>query len=431
MAGNLGVVCVVTAVTVSAWGVMGVNGRLRGRLLAGVGVGLLVAGCGVGSHAAAPGAHTPTPSRPPAQGDRAVVYGLRMLSPMDGWGEVAPSLDGRSVLARTADGGAKWHPVSLPGPCRDATGLPGGTSLADAWVSSSTDVGASGRTRVTVCNSADAGRHWIAVARFGATGTAGSPQFVDARHGWLTTVLAGGMHGNSDVHLFRTVDGGRHWTQVAAWVSGIAGGHSFGGLPAMCGGQFQFVTPTTAWYEGGCPQGGGVGEGSHATWAGYLAVTRDGGARWHAVDLPHPRAGHGRAGCLAGAAFYLAPMTVTARVVELYAGGPGASASVIYRSAGGRSWAVEPLPLPTSAVGSFDGVHLLQLSDTAPRVYASDDAGRSWHQLDSNLPRLSFDGPYFADPSTAFTFLTNGRPLYRTSDGGRTWEHVPVTLAGA
>ncbi len=354
-----------------------------------------------------------------------------MLSPMDGWGEVAPSLSGRSVLARTADGGATWHPVSLVGPCRDATGMPGGTSLADAWVSSSTAAGARERTRVTVCHSTDAGRHWTAVASFHATGTAGSPQFADATHGWLTTVQGGGMHSDSDVHLFRTIDGGLHWTQVAAWVSGIVGGHSFGGLPAMCEGQFQFVTPTTGWYEGGCGQGGGVGEGSHATWADYVAMTRDGGARWQTVDLPHPRVGHGRAGCLAGAACYVTPVTVTAHVVELYAGGPGASANVIYRSTDDRTWAVEPLPLPTSAVGSFDGVHLLQLSDTAPWVYASDDAGRSWHQLDSNLPRPSFEGPYFADARTAFTFLLNDRPLYRTNDGGHTWERIPATLAGA
>lgn len=40
------------------------------------------------------------------------------------------------------------------------------------------------------------------------------------------------MHSDSDVHLFRAIDGGRHWTQVAAWVSGIVGGHSFGGLHA-------------------------------------------------------------------------------------------------------------------------------------------------------------------------------------------------------
>lgn len=84
-------------------------------------------------------------------------------------------------------------------------------------------------------------------------------------------------------------------------------------------------------------------------------MTRDGGARWQTVNLPHPRVGHGRAGCLGGAACYLTPVTVTAHVVELYAGGPGASADVIYRSTNGRTWAVEPLPLPAGAVGSFHG----------------------------------------------------------------------------
>jgi photosystem II stability/assembly factor-like uncharacterized protein len=266
---------------------------------------------------------------------------------------------------------------------------------------------------VTVCHTTDGGRRWATIGRFHSIGTAGQPQFVDSRHGWLITTPGGGMHSLSETHLYRSVDGGRHWRQVAAAIPGLSGGHSIGGLPASCGsGEVRFADDQTGWYVGGCPQSGGLLTEGQTGWARFLAVTHDGGTHWHSVQLPHPR--------------------IRPHLLELFAGG-GATASpnVIYRSTDeGTTWTTEPLPLPSTEVATANGIHLIQLSEESRNVYASSDSGRTWQPL-ADLPHPAVSGPLPVDRRTAFATLAHSRGLYRTDDDGHTWRHVVAKLSPA
>lgn len=405
-------------------------------LLAWAAVSICVAGCGITSAGTTSTRAAAAPSAVPATASAAsgsiwtdeVVWDMRMVSATSGWGELERGASGNPLLARTTDGAATWHVIQLSGACRGAgsPGLPSGPSLNDAWVTAPGLGGESVQT-ITVCHSTDAGQHWIAVGNFRSAGIAGLPQFIDATHGWVSTIVANGMHSESDVRLFRTTDGGQRWVQVAA--SAVAPGQSFGGLPAACGGQFKFVTATTGWYVGGCMQGG-AGVAPNTPSANYVAVTHDGGTHWKSVDLPHPRLEQARAGCLVGAACYYSILIARPGLVELFSGGRGAPAGSLYRSTDGQTWTVQALPLSTIEVGSFDGTRLLQLSDTTAQVYASSDSGRSWNPLRSNLPGPLFQGggPYFSDARIAFVFV-GPRQLYETENGGQKWRRIQVALA--
>jgi photosystem II stability/assembly factor-like uncharacterized protein len=286
---------------------------------------------------------------------------------------------------------------------------------------------------VTVCHSSDAGRRWAIVGHFRAIGTAGQPQFVDSRHGWLITSPGGGMHSLSSSYLYRSADGGRHWRHVAAAIAGPAGEHSIGGLPPSCdAGVASFVDDQTGWYFGGCTQGGGLLREGQTGWARFLAVTHDGGKHWQSVRLPHPRIGAARAGCPAGVACSVMLLALRPHLVELFAGGgAAASPNVIYRSTdGGTTWTTEPLPLASTLVATADGIHFIQLSEESRTAYTSNDSGRSWRHL-SDLPHPAVSDPLTVDRRTAFAVLADSRGLYRTDDGGHTWTHVEARLSPA
>lgn len=380
-------------------------------------------------HSTSPAATATTaPSTALTASGPADIYELRMVSRSDGWGYLDVGRSGFPIPAATTNGARTWHPVSPDGPCRLGPEPPSGPSLTNAWTSTSGPVGPRERTEVTVCHTDDGGQQWTQVSRFRSIGTPTSLQFVDRGHGWLTTTAANGMHSPSDVHLFRTTDGGSHWREVAASATGLLGGHSFGGLPTTCASEVRFVDASTGWYAGGCPQGGGIL--TRGGWADDVAVTHDGGRHWHRVALPHPRVEARRAGCRINLACWFSVVAVRHQLVELFAGGGAASGpNVLYRSTdGGATWAVEPLPLASTEVATFDGRHLLEVSDESRRVSASDDAGRTWRRL-ANLPHPAVLAPDFVGPHTALLKLARSHGLYRTVDGGRSWTHFQVTLS--
>ena len=407
------------------------RGRTRAAVLVAV---ALVSSCtSSSSHPStarprAPASTSTTPPSPPSATRPWNVWSLRMLSPGDGWGLLGRGTRKR-VVARTTDGAATWHAISPPKRCGE--GLPGGGDLDNAWLGSSLTHGVREHGLATICHSTDGGVTWRRVGQFHTTGQVGIPQFVDDRHGWITSFVTGGMHSPGDVRLYRTDDAGRHWREVAARVSGLYGGHSFGGLPSTCGGNIRFVDRGTGWYAGGCSQGG-IGEGSVNTWEAAVAVTHDGGSSWQTVRLPHPRIRGSRAGCRLNAACVYDFVMARRDTVELVAGGAGTKGAFLYRTAdGGRRWQVKQLPAGTAAVGSADGRHLMQLDPHHGDVYLSGDAGQTWHRTPANLPAPGFEGPYVTGGGAAFAFLLHNRPLYRTHDGGHRWQPVSVRLAGS
>ncbi|HCF99455.1 MAG TPA: hypothetical protein DEV93_02815 [Chloroflexi bacterium] len=75
-------------------------------------------------------------------------------------------------------------------------------------------------TAVTVMRTSDAGRSWVRLARLSLAFNEPSMQFVDDRHGWISTVgptFCGGLK-RPPCHtvLLRTGDGGKHWSRLVA-----------------------------------------------------------------------------------------------------------------------------------------------------------------------------------------------------------------------
>ena len=125
------------------------------------------------------------------------------------------------------------------------------------------------------------------------------------------------------------------------------------------------------------------------------------------------------------------------------------SAGVFRTDDGGTTWtplnngvAADFLPTPYPKVGQC--VHKLLLHPARPErlwqqnhcgVYRSDDCGESWERLDGNGLPSGFGFPIMVDPtdpdaafviperSPEYHYTANGRLcVYRTRDGGRTWE---------
>ncbi len=175
---------------------------------------------------------------------------------------------------------------------------------------------------------ADGGRTWMRQLTLPRSCGQMQVGMLDARRGWAV----GGMDtrycsmgGCDDYALYRTVDGGKHWTTELApsqkwWVAGgYAGG--FPGPPVL-------VTPRYGWI----PFGTGAGPG-----AGGIAITTDGGRTWRRVLAPYPLAASSVSpinthdGWIAGLS-RLCPS-------------PSCNADLLHTTDGGRTWAkLHPQP---------------------------------------------------------------------------------------
>jgi photosystem II stability/assembly factor-like uncharacterized protein len=78
---------------------------------------------------------------------------------------------------------------------------------------------------------------------------------------------------------------------------------------------------------------------------------------------------------------------------------------------------------PTRSTGYAIGVHYDLMSRAYKEICKSEDGGDSWSSiyLDELPYQGEFTGVYFADESTGFVTVNNGR-IMKTTDGGNTWE---------
>lgn len=86
--------------------------------------------------------------------------------------------------------------------------------------------------------------------------------FVDKTHGWFFDTQTGTQ--GSPIFIFRTVDGGLHWSQVE--MTPASGAAARGAIPGECVmSGMSFLDAMTGWVTGNCVTGG------------FLAVTHNGG----------------------------------------------------------------------------------------------------------------------------------------------------------
>ena len=366
----------------------------------------------------------------------------RMLNSTTGWA-YGPM--------RTTDGGAHWLDVSPPSiPHRTNKNDEFFLDATHAWVAETASSSKACVDHVVTFRTADGGRTWQQAApipvRFsvptdviwtGPNNHSDLFSFVDAQHGWLLLgsgpVSATVADGVSPTwigatwrvgDLYRTTDGGLHWSLVAT-NPGSAAACVPTALTGLHEAAISFSSPTTGWMVATCG----------------LLVTHDGGVTWGKSATPTaPNA----------------PVFFDQRNGLVFDG-----ASLLVTSDGGASWSGRALPagvLSVDFINPSDGSALAggnpatiqcNLDNLVPcngnfRLYHTADSGKTWVPGSSTslmMPAPKFWPPsylHFVDSMNGFLdpggdpadtrFELSG--LFKTTDGGHAWTKVDGIVQG-
>jgi photosystem II stability/assembly factor-like uncharacterized protein len=356
---------------------------------------------------------------------------------------------------RTTDGGAHWQdvsPSSLPNRQGDAAEFY--LDSNHAWQ------GQTFAGHVVIFRTADGGRTWQQGAAVPVKATDPTHQlvsglyFIDDQRGWLQTGSSIGMgsfqYGPSPdpaaQGLYRTVDGGLHWTLESTGPGAAATGCFFGG-------DMTFISTTRGWILPNCPPGLG-----HSRLE--LLATSNGGVTWSVQEL----ATDSRCPCgLDGAPVFFDQQYGFAQGHE-----SDGTPLLLATTDGGSSWSARTVP----GEGSKGGILRLSFADASagwaivqvakkgpiypsstcssgyayspsvcfppPQMYRTVDGGRTWALMQTDL--FSPDGEVysllFVDAHNGFAlrdlFSTQNLQsvLLRTTDGGTTWQLVAAAIVG-
>jgi photosystem II stability/assembly factor-like uncharacterized protein len=331
---------------------------------------------------------------------------------------------------RTTDGGAHWAnagPQSVPN--RSAGSAEFYLDASHAWIAETAGSSTVCSDHVVVFSTSDGGATWqqgptIQVpARkpsdliWGQNDVASSRttqsfnnvswmDFVDAEHGWML-VATGTDWFDAAVAigpLYRTTDGGLHWTAVSSGRPGLKLSCS-SGLPSL-----SFSSATTGWLQGSTCAGDPIS----------LQVTHDGGVTWKLQTI-RPACGCG----LTQPVFFDATHGLT-----VFSDDSG-STFMLVTADGGATWTSRMLsnlglnpsidfisPNEGWLTGSSDNNATFLLKRTS-------DGGKTWTLVNAHLPVGPDQGNYavfFADLRAGLLWTSTA--LYRTTDGGTSWVQI-------
>jgi photosystem II stability/assembly factor-like uncharacterized protein len=325
---------------------------------------------------------------------------IHMVDRNRGWALTA------NMVVKTVDGGKHWVNVS---PARSLLSNMSRGFFQDAlhaWiVTPSLNSSRVARGTMYVLRTMDGGIHWLTstILDAQAVGIVGSPNFVNARQGWIEVGTGAGA-GQEGVDIFSTSDGGQRWSKVSSTtpfasntrlpLEGIKTGISFKDV------WTGWATSTT-----------------NAPDHPWLYVTYDGGRTWHyqrlslvpglrnAFYVPSVPVFVGNNGLL--------PVTVSNIGIAIYG-----------TNDGGRTW-----HLSTFTRFSEQVVYTLDLQNIWATdgnvIHATMNGGRNWgvFSLLSNVSAFSF-----VDAMHGWALSQNGAYLSRTTNGGRTWSLINYSI---
>ena len=428
-------------------------------------VALMVAGCaGVSGNAAGPraGAAAGTTARSSTSASARVaktatpadvvrprakpiwLRSLQMTSATTGWalyysGDPNSSSIPFMLLARTTDGGRSWTDVT-PAAARPMLATPDAEQVLDPVggeraylaVTAATQESNSAVNTTMVFATTDGGRTWTESAPLRAQSTVSQVSFADPEHGFLLLGGDDGSMGQDSVWLYRTSDGGAHWSLAVATPAPtgatVDSQPGPGQIPAACDKNgLTFPTATVGWIASTCNDG----------LANALLVSGDGGISWGDQSLPLPATT-----CVGTTCTVTGPQFVDGVGFVTVEPELDAPALLVTRDLG-QTWEQRPLPAglqypqitffsPTQAVlvagetqGAFGGT-----------FYTTDDGGQTWSPVPqgANLTRLGVTID-FANAEDGFAW-TNGlesdpvppTSIYETTNSGRTWHALTPKL---
>jgi photosystem II stability/assembly factor-like uncharacterized protein len=420
------------AVALVAVGCAGLSGNAAG---AGSGVAA-TARSSTSASASVAKAATPVDA-PRPQAKRIWLRSLQMTSATTGWALYYPEDPNSAsipftLLARTTDGGRSWTDVTptaarpmLATPDAEQVLEPAGGERAYLAVTGATEESNSVVNTTRVFATTDGGRTWTESAPLRAESTVSQVSFADPEHGFLLLGGGDGAMGQDAVSLYRTSDGGGHWSLAAATPAQtgttVDSQPGSGQITASCDKNgLAFPTGTNGWIASTC----------NAGLANGLLVTRDGGTSWSDQSLPlSPTT------CAGGACTVTGPQFVDGAGFLTVEPEPSGATLLVTRDLG-QTW--EQLPLPAGLqypqITFFSPTQgVLVAGQTqggfAGTFYTTADGGQSWTPVPqgANLTRLGVTID-FANPQDGFAW-TNGldsdpvppTSIYETTNSGRSW----------
>jgi photosystem II stability/assembly factor-like uncharacterized protein len=361
-----------------------------------------------------------------------------MISATDGWALAYPQNPNSPAavaqeLVRTGDGGQTWSLVTPP--AARALLASGGTpvllasSARRAWLAV-TRLAANGSyattpSRTVVFATGNGGQTWAASAPIRSPGEARWVSFAGPGRGWLVMDLGGAM-GQDPVRIYRTTDGGAHWTLAAASPPPPANRQTPGppatgpsGISTACDKTgIAFASPRDGWLTTGC------NDLAHA-----LLVSHDGGVTWQPQALPVPPGACMPDGCSA------LPPQFSGRTGLLDIAPSNRPPYLLGSHDGGATWqllAVPPAARWFQAADLIDASHAALVPGRPPgqqkgptrELWFTADGGQTWSatRLGAALPPGATIS--FSSPTAGFAWNPNAAgvpPLYATSNSGRNW----------
>ncbi len=279
--------------------------------------------------------------------------------------------------------------------------LPQGNAISSTFHLDSTHAWAVGELG-TILFSANGGKTWT-VQRSGTDFQLYAARFVDANVGWVV-----GANGA----VLRTLDGGAHWTVLSAGTS-------------LTGAAVGALDANTAWVS--------------SNYSNSIMLTKDGGVSWSTVSDINAS----RYAVVSATDIWAAPYMgwTTTPILD-------------HSTNGGASWT--PVAIPSDVATGLsrqvidfrfsDATHgwLLSLDsgwDTSTGAYVNRavgsrtaDGGVTWQAFDADPFQLNSTPYYssgyvnfeFIDATTAFARSNYGFGYKRTTDGGATWQDIPL-----
>ena len=223
--------------------------------------------------------------------------------------------------------------------------------------------------------------------------------------------------------VYKSTDAGRTWAFV-----GLRDAGQIGSI------RVHPTNPDIAWAAAlGSPYGPTKDRGIYKTtdggktWRNVLFVNNETGGRVVAVNMDNPDE------------LYAGMYKGFRKGWDIISGGPASEGGIYKSTDGGEHWTHLTSGLPQELIGKID----IDIARSQPRtvyamieapgreggVYRSDDAGASWHNVNSqdNLRSRPFYFNYVdVNPKNPEEVWVNALSLYKSSDGGRSFQNVPA-----
>jgi len=371
--------------------------------------------------------------------DHRYLSSIAMQSETTGWGQNYTQKGGmpsgaptaEQTILHTTDGGCHWKIVKSwkysMEPSPDFSPFFLSPSLAIIYVN--------GDLFLTT----DAGISWSSITLPVVTQQKAIPGpifFLNDHLGWMSlSGISGGTFQDND--LLRSTDGGQSWSRLHATLPAplLPRTRSPGYITSL-----SFLNETTGWVTGS----------SYSRENSWIYMTNDGGNTWQEQQLPSPQ-GYSATRLLdLGQPHFFSARDGVLPAASTHFDPTGVCAFITHD--GGESWQSQPFFALQNYSNEVVDPHLLiDVSVPLPSftslttgwvgtisIYRTTDGGRSWQHFDHQLPiRYSDPGLQFIADRVAFALAFTGEPinfqasseLYRTMDGGKSWTTLRYTIS--